>query len=180
MLASRELHQPWLWPALSDAEFDAMLARSLREEFATLLVRRSPDGALAGYFSLSNIIRGALQSAFLGYGAVAAHAGRGYMSEGLARLLDHVFGPLGLHRIEANIQPANERSRALVRAAGFRCEGLSPRYLRIAGEWRDHERWAMLAEEWLAAGASRPERAPRRPGGSRRSPRAPRGPRAGC
>jgi ribosomal-protein-alanine N-acetyltransferase len=65
-------------------------------------------------------------------------------------VLDLAFGELGLHRLEANIQPKNLRSIELVKRAGFRCEGLSLRYLKIAGRWRDHERWAITAEERLA------------------------------
>src|SRR5439155_15351959 len=91
---------------------------------------------------------GPLQSAFLGYGGVAALSGQGYMSEGLRLLLRHVFEELRLHRIEANIQPDNERSLALVRRAGFVREGYSERYLRIGGRWRDHERWAIRIEQW--------------------------------
>jgi ribosomal-protein-alanine N-acetyltransferase len=73
------------------------------------------------------------------------------MSEGLALVLDYAFGALDLHRIESNIQPNNAASLALVKRLGFRKEGFSPAFLRIDGEWRDHERWAMLNEEWMAA-----------------------------
>ena len=83
----------------------------------------------------------------LGYYALAPHAGKGLMSAGLELVLTRAFGELALHRLEANIQPKNRRSIELVRRAGFRCEGLSPRYLKIAGRWRDHERWAITVED---------------------------------
>jgi len=98
--------------------------------------------------NVSEIVRGALHSAYLGYYAFVPHAGRGYMTEGLALALNWVFGELRLHRVEANIQPGNDASRALVRRLGFRREGFSARYLKIAGRWRDHERWALVAEDW--------------------------------
>ena len=56
------------------------------------------------------------------------------------------FKRLKLHRLEANIQPDNLASIALVRACGFSKEGFSPRFLKNNGQWRDHERWAMLAD----------------------------------
>jgi ribosomal-protein-alanine N-acetyltransferase len=148
MIASRELHRPWLSPPTSDAAFDTLLARVGGEGSDFNLVRRVEDGALVGYFNLSQIIRGPLQSAFLGYGAVAAQAGRGQMAAGLELVLRRAFTELGLHRVEANVQPGNTASLALVAGAGFVREGFSERYLKVGGRWRDHERWAIRAEQW--------------------------------
>ena len=108
-------------------------------------------------FTISQIVRGAFQSAYLGYYGHARYANQGYMRAALELVLDHAFGPLALHRIEANIQPGNEPSIALARGAGFRLEGFSPRYLLIGGRWRDHERYAITAEE--RAGNGRTPRA---------------------
>jgi ribosomal-protein-alanine N-acetyltransferase len=73
------------------------------------------------------------------------------MLEGLGLVLRHAFGTLGLHRVEANVQPDNARSIALVEGLGFRREGYSPRYLKIGNRWRDHVRFAMLADEFTSA-----------------------------
>jgi [ribosomal protein S5]-alanine N-acetyltransferase len=105
-------------------------------------------GILMGSSTSTRFVRGSFRSGYLGYYAFRPHAGRGYMDEGLRLVLRRAFGALRLHRVEANIQPDNARSIALVRRLGFRREGLSPRYLKVAGRRRDHERWALLAEEW--------------------------------
>lgn len=144
---SRDLHHPWAYPPERGDQFDDLVARSRREDVVTLLTCRASDDAIAGVFTLSQIVRGAFQSAYLGYYGNAAHAGRGYMRAGLELVLDHVFGELALHRIEANIQPGNTPSVALARGAGFRLEGFSPRYLLIGGRWRDHERYAITVED---------------------------------
>ena len=144
---SRELHRPWAYPPERADQFDDLLARARRDDFETLLACRVEDDAIAGLFNISQIVRGAFQSAFLGYYAHARHAGRGYMREGLSLVLAHAFGPLALHRLEANIQPGNAASIALARGAGFRLEGFSPRYLLVGGRWRDHERYAITADE---------------------------------
>ena len=159
VLASRSLHGNWVQAPKSARRFAVYVrrfagAKSRRLTSATqlgFLVCRCEDDAPVGVFNLSEIVRGAFWSAYLGYYALAPHAGRGYMAEGLALTLRVAFRSLGLHRIEANVQPRNTRSIALVRSAGFTREGFSRRYVRIAGRWRDHERWAMLVEDWRRA-----------------------------
>ena len=157
--ASRRLHRPWSRPPTTRASFDAWLRRYRHPTEVAFLACRRDDGRIVGVLTLMEIVRGAFQGAYLGYWVGAPFAGRGYMTEALRLALRHAFGPLRLHRVEANIQPGNAPSRALVRRAGFRREGFSPRYLKIAGRWRDHERWALLMEDWGAAGGPSPRRA---------------------
>jgi [ribosomal protein S5]-alanine N-acetyltransferase len=147
MLASRELHGPFLHPPTTAAAYAEYLSR-LGERKAGFLARRREDGAIVGWLNVSEIVRGALQGAFLGYGGVAGFTGQGYMSEALQLVLHEAFETLGLHRLEANIQPGNVSSIALVRRAGFKLEGFSEAYLKIGGRWRDHERWALRSETW--------------------------------
>lgn len=150
MRASHALHNPWIFPPLTPEDYAGYLER-LGERKAGFIARRVDDGAIVGWLNVSEIIRGALDGAFLGYAGVAGHTGRGYMSEALGLVLQEAFETLRLHRLEANIQPGNQGSIALARRAGFKLEGFSPGYLKIAGEWRDHERWALRAETWLAS-----------------------------
>ena len=145
--ASRDLHLPWVEPFTDQAGFDAWFLRGLTGPNLSLIARRGDDTAPIGIINLNEIVGGAFLSAYLGYWAMAGQDGRGLMRVALGLAIAHAFGPLGLHRLEANIQPGNACSIALVRRLGFRQEGFSPRYLRIGGEWRDHERWAILADE---------------------------------
>lgn len=155
--ASRAIHRGWVEPPSTAAHFGAYLSRfapARSPAHAThvgLLVFRVADDALAGVFNFSEIVHSSFESAYLGYYGFAPLVGRGYMREGLELALGYAFRTLRLHRVEVNIQPPNERSIALVRAAGFTHEGFSRRYLKIAGRWRDHERWAILAEDWRGA-----------------------------
>ena len=148
MKASRSFHRPWATAPTDDERFSAYLADSQRPDFEAILLCRHHDQAILGFFNLSQIVRRSLQSAYLGYAVGKPYAGQGYMRDGIQLVLRYAFGELKLHRIEANIQPGNHASIALARGAGFRREGFSPRYLKIAGRWRDHERWAMLADDW--------------------------------
>jgi ribosomal-protein-alanine N-acetyltransferase len=146
--ASRSIHRRWTHAPTTAKSYAALLARSRRPQFETLFVCRTEDDVIVGVFDLSQIFHGIMQSAYLGYYVLAPHARRGYMRDGLDLTLRYVFRTLRLHRVESNIQPSNKRSLALVRWARFRREGYSPRYLKIDGRWRDHERWALLVEDW--------------------------------
>lgn len=146
--ASTRFHRGLVSPPTQPKQFVEYLERCSRPDSACFLICLTADGAIAGTMNLSQIFRGGFQSAYLGYYMGAPHAGRGYMTEALRLLLKYAFSELKLHRLEANIQPANSASIALVRRAGFTREGFSRRYLKICGRWRDHERWAIIAEEW--------------------------------
>jgi ribosomal-protein-alanine N-acetyltransferase len=151
MRASRSVHRPWVYMPETPERYVAYLARVQDARYAPFIACRREDGAIVGFLNLSEIVRGAFKSAFLGYGGVASYAGQGYMTEAMQLLLREAFTRLGLHRIEANIQPENARSIALAKRCGFELEGFSPRYLKVGGRWRDHERWAIRAETWRAA-----------------------------
>jgi ribosomal-protein-alanine N-acetyltransferase len=148
---SKDLHHPWLFPP-DDAEAYAAYAARLIEDPAKagFLVCEKNGGGIAGFINVNNIVRGGFLSGALGYGAFAHAAGRGLMREGLDLVVRYAFGPMGLHRLEINVQPGNGASIALARACGFRLEGFSPRMLHVDGAWRDHQRWAITAEDMPA------------------------------
>lgn len=152
---SRRLHGRWIAAPASREQFVSYLARTRRSsQLAWFVV--APSGEIAGVINASEIVGGNFLSAYLGYYALAPHHRHGYMTEGLRLAVQETFDRHGLHRLEANIQPENVASRRLVRRLGFRREGFSPRYLKVAGRWRDHERWAITREEWT--GEIRPRR----------------------
>lgn len=162
---SRGFHEPWEpippegFDAYGDDGFDRELATARTEGREGLLVIRVADGAIVGRIAFNQIIRGPLQQCFLGYWIGAAYGGQGLMREGIGLALVHAFERLGLHRVEANIQPSNGPSIGVVLANGFVREGFSVRYLQIAGNWADHERWAIWRERWesLRGGSGNPQ-----------------------
>jgi len=153
--ASRRLHRPWAYLADTSEAFRELLVRAAAPSEAVFMICRNGDDAIVGVASLGQIFLGNFRNGYLGYSAFAPFDGQGYMTEGLRLVLREAFGPLDLHRVEANIQPDNERSIALAERIGFRREGYSPRYLKIGGRWRDHVRYAMLAEDFLTLEAER-------------------------
>jgi len=100
--------------------------------------RNDPDGPVLGHVNFSQIVRGSAQSCYLGYSLDRRCVGRGMMTEALAGALPFVFDELGLHRVQANYIPTNERSGRVLRRLGFVVEGYARDYLFIGGAWRDH------------------------------------------
>jgi len=141
---SKALHRPWVHPP-TDTATAAELARKRQgpADFG-FLVRDCDSMRIAGYVEITNIVRGPFQSGYLGYYVFKDFERRGFMTWALRSVIRHAWKELRLHRLEANIQPENTASIALVRTVGFQREGYSPRYLKVAGRWRDHERWAIL------------------------------------
>jgi len=145
---SASFHRPWMAPPTDHEGFRGYLESLGGERKVGFLVCLRESEKIAGMVNLNEITRGALQSAYLGYWIGSSYAGQGYMTEGLGRVIGVAFQELGLHRLEANIQPGNAKSIGLVKRLGFTREGFSRRYLVVDGDWRDHERWAILSEDW--------------------------------
>lgn len=149
---SRALHRGFVHPPLTPETYALYLERYggtvAGARNVGFIAMRRDDAAIVGVVNFSEIVRGAFQSAYMGYYAFAGMTGRGYMTESLALALDFGFRDLALHRIEANVQPGNLRSLALVERVGFAREGYSRRYVKVGGRWRDHVRLAILVEDW--------------------------------
>jgi len=156
MRDSRTLHRGVVNPMTTPADFAAFLKRGRQSNRVQTVVCRRDDGVIVGVMNLNEIIRGVTQSAYVGYYLFQPFDRQGYMTEALDLILRYAFRTLKLHRIDAGIQPHNTRSISLVKRLGFRYEGTAKRLIKIAGRWRDHQRWAILAEEY------RPSRARRR------------------
>lgn len=137
----RERHSPTV--------FAAMLRVQRREARAgrTLPFAVHVDGRLSGQVTVNSVVRGAFDAGYVGYWVDERVAGRGVLPTALALVVDHCFGPVGLHRIEANVRPENAASRRVVEKLGFVQEGLHRRYLFIDDDWRDHLSFALLRED---------------------------------
>ena len=146
-LRSRALHGDWLRPFADLAGFALWHEHGLLGGRISFIAAEPDTGEICGVVSLSEIVLGAFRSAYLGYYGMAGFERRGLMTAAVRAAVRFAFDELELHRVEANIQPGNAASVALVRRLGFRLEGFSPRYLKVGGEWRDHERWALLSDE---------------------------------
>jgi ribosomal-protein-alanine N-acetyltransferase len=136
---------------LTLAQFKKILAAQKKNRkndyFYDLFAFDKKTGAIVGFVSLMEITRGVFQNAYLGYGILNSHWGKGYGKEMVSETLKIAFKELKIHRVEAGIQPRNIRSIALAKSVGLRREGLSKRRLYLGNEWLDMDIYAMTAEE---------------------------------
>lgn len=158
LAANREFLAPWD-PLRDDAYFTperqrADLAQALRREaegrtvpYAILL-----DGRLVGRININDVVRGAFESAHLGYWVAQDVTGRGVATAAVAEVARRAFTELGLHRLQADTLVHNAASQRILFRNGFTRIGLAPRYLRIAGSWQAHLLHQLLVEDWSAAG----------------------------
>ena len=152
--ASRPLHRGWVTPPTDQGAFAEWMKRAASPASKALLVCRLEDGAIAGVFMVSQIVRRFFQNAYLGYYGHKPFDRQGYMTEGMQLVLRHAFSAMKLHRLEANVQPENVASQRVVERCGFTREGLLRGYMLKLGsdERRDAAVYGVLAHELRRAG----------------------------
>ena len=146
--SSRNHFRGLVQPITKRETYDKLVEKANQEEMEFFFICRNEDDAIVGVINLSQIFRLRFQNAYLGYFLGEKFTGKGYMTEAVAVILSYAFKDLKLHRFEANVQPNNTPSINILKRAGFTKEGFSRKYLKIGGRWRDHERWAIIAEDW--------------------------------
>ena len=145
---SRAFYKGLINPSQDYESFKIYVERNEDEANECLVICRKMDEKIVGALNLTQIFRKGFQNAYLGYSLGVKYTGNGYMTEAINLILKYSFNNLRLHRIEANIQPHNTASIEVVKRCGFSKEGFSPKYLKVSGKWRDHERWAIIKENW--------------------------------
>ena len=128
-LESRDYHAPWVKPFTDRDGFDNWFGRIMTGPNLGFVAREGSSGEIVGVVNLNEIVWGVFRSAYLGYYGMARWSRRGLMTEAVRRTSLYAFEEIGLHRLEANIQPDNTASILLVRRLGFAREGFSPQYL---------------------------------------------------
>ena len=144
MRRSRALHRSWVQVPTSAKAFQRYVIEMNTTDDKAFVAIRTDTREMVGVVELQDIFRGDFQNAYLIYYVFEGQQRQGLMNAAVQQVIAKAFGSLKLHRLEANIQPDNTASIALVKACGFEKEGLSRRFLRKNGQWRDHERWSLL------------------------------------
>lgn len=143
---NKEFHEPWVYVSGDPKYYEQYIRRMKMGKMLGFFVFVKDTEDFVGVINLNNVRLDPFGSGSLGYYADEAQCGKGYMKEAIKLVLRHSFHKIGLNRVEANIQPENKTSIALVKSIGFVKEGFSEKYLKIGDEYKDHERWAYLAD----------------------------------
>jgi [ribosomal protein S5]-alanine N-acetyltransferase len=144
---SFEFHRKWIKLPTAPNEFKRYLSKFDGENAFFFVICNAYSDSIVGFVSLTGIECEPYYRGRLGYGIFERYARMGYISAGLEQVIDFAFESLKLHRLEADIQPANIPSKRLVEKIGFTCEGVSRGFIRVNGEWMDHERWALTPDD---------------------------------
>lgn len=142
--ASQKTLKPWVHVPTNSREFLAYAQEMRTQENKAFVVRDSTTKSMVGIVELRDIYMFDFKNSYIIYFGFEGHLQKGLMSEAVKMVIKFAFKTLKLHRLEANIQPTNIPSRALARACGFSLEGYSPKFIKKNGQWKDHERWAIL------------------------------------
>jgi ribosomal-protein-alanine N-acetyltransferase len=136
-------------PVLDKQSFEIYQSRNSVESNECFVICQNVDNKIVGAINLTQIFRKAFQNCYLGYQLGVNYIGKGFMTEAILLILQHAFENLKLHRVEANVQPHNLASIKVLQRCGFTKEGFSRKYLKIEDIWCDHERWAIIFEDYL-------------------------------
>jgi ribosomal-protein-alanine N-acetyltransferase len=171
----RKLHRanldhlrPWEPASRSDEDPSSLTAVANRvarqrrawkrgDAYTLLLTLRTSGEPIVGRVTLGGIVRGALESAYIGYWIDREHQRQGLMSEAVIGAFAFAFDVAKLHRVQAAIMPRNAASLRVMEKLGIRREGLAERYMQIAGGWEDHVLFALTREEWDARRRDEPD-----------------------
>lgn len=126
---------------------EVSIAGSEKDEKYSYGIFLRDNNKLIGNITLSEILRHAFQSCYVGYYLDEEHNGKGYMSEAVKLVVKYALEELKLHRIEAGVMPRNARSMRVLEKAGFKKEGIARKNVQINGVWEDHQLLAIIAED---------------------------------
>ena len=146
---NKQFHEPWVYVRGDPSYFDQYIRRMKSGSMLGFFVFTKKNDEFVGVINLNNIRLDPFGSASLGYYAEEKLCGNGYMKEAIRLVLHHAFQKMGLNRVEVNIQPDNKASIGLIKSSGFIKEGFSKKYLKIGDDYKDHERWAILADDYV-------------------------------
>ena len=161
VFSDAEVMRYWDSPPLKSVADASALFREIREGFETRRlfqwgISDLPSDRVIGTCTIWRVDR-AHRRAEIGFALGRPHWGKGLAAEALGVLVAFAFQELDLHRLEADVDPRNDRSLGLLERHGFKREGLLRERYHVDGEIQDAVVLGLLRWEWSrAAGRSRP------------------------